>query len=140
MFESVLISAFSIAMFVYWFRGTVRLLLAEKLDRRRVSRVAADHGLLLSTASDALVSTPDKDVFEWLERDRKALDMLVPRVRRQSLEILLLRADYQIMRVCWRVCRTLSPALARGALHEMGKILDTFAACVEPSPKVFFRA
>jgi hypothetical protein len=129
MLASILIIAFSLTLFVYWFRYSCILLLRNAAE----SKVVAP-----DSEPDTRFSFPD--VRAQLKADR-ALDPLHTALNRDyqmltyllqhaagleltSFEDRLLALDYKVMQVCYRVTRTLFPEQARKALTEMATVLD----------------
>jgi hypothetical protein len=131
MVEPILILAFSLALFVYWFRYTVLLLLSEEQ--------VAGHGTVISQLSvletrkalrqldgdlplDALHRALDQDyrMLRYLLDHAAGLDL-------GPLEHYLLILDYRIMKAWYRLTRNASTRQARRALDEMAGVLSHIA-------------
>jgi len=131
MVETVLILAFSMALFVYWFRYTVLLLLSEE----NVSQHTADIGQLsVLETREALRHAPGDLPLDRLQRaldnDYKMLRYLLDHAAGMGLRPLehyLLVLDYQIMRSWYRLTRNASSRQARRALDEMAGVVSHIA-------------
>jgi hypothetical protein len=131
MVETILILAFSLALFVYWFRYTVLLLLSEEqvdchgtviaqlsvLETRKALR-QVEGGVPL----DPLHSALDKDyrMLRYLLDHAAGVDL-------RPLEHYLLILDYRIMKAWYRLTRNISTRQARRALDEMAGVLSHIA-------------
>jgi hypothetical protein len=131
---SIFIILASSVMFVYWFRYTCLLILAQRYSAEDALKVASTIRLNFPQTQDALASdprTPGLDrLHECLEKDYRTLtDLLGQTDGGDSIEHRLLAVDYKMMRVCYKLTRK-RPSLphARYALAEMSSILGFFAA------------
>jgi hypothetical protein len=131
MAETILILAFSLALFLYWFRYTVLLLLSEEqtdghdtvisqlsvLETRKALRQPGENLPL-----DLLQRTLDNDyrMLRYL-LDHAAGMGLAP------LEHYLLILDYRIMQVWFRLTRHTSARQALRALDEMAGVVSHIA-------------
>jgi hypothetical protein len=131
MIETVLIIAFSLALFVYWFRYTVLLLLSEDQVEehqaviRQLSLVETRETLRQTQGELAL----DR-LHRALEKDYQMLRYLLDHAAGMGLrpiERWLLMLDYQLLRVWYRLTRNASTAQARRALEEMSSVLSHIA-------------
>jgi hypothetical protein len=123
MLASGLIIVGSSALFLYWFRYTCRLLLAQKSGAQSALQVASNIQLSFPDVQAAL------RLRERLDQDYHLLTELLRHPGSDSIEHRLLRFDYQLMRVWYRLTRTCRHLLqARKALAEMSAILGYFAA------------
>jgi hypothetical protein len=125
MVETILILAFSLALFVYWFRYTVLLLLSEEQ--------VEDHGTVIGQLSvletrQALRQMPGNVPLDRLQialdNDYRLLRYLLDHAAGMGLrpvEHYLLILDYRIMRVWYRL------APNRRALSEMASVLSYIA-------------
>jgi hypothetical protein len=125
MVETILILAFSLALFVYWFRYTVLLLLSEEQ--------VEDHGTVIGQlsvleTSQALRQMPGNVPLDRLQialdNDYRLLRYLLDHAAGMGLrpvEHYLLILDYRIMRVWYRL------APNRRALSEMASVLSYIA-------------
>jgi hypothetical protein len=133
MLASGLIIVGSSALFLYWFRYTCLLLLAQKGGAEYALQVASNIQLSFPDVQAALrtkaSSTALDRLRERLDQDYQILTELLRHPGSDSLEHRLLRFDYQVMRVWYRLTRTSRHLLqARNALGEMSSILGYFAA------------
>lgn len=131
MVETILILLFSLALFVYWFRYTVLLLLSEEQVEKHGAVI--DQLSLLETR-EALRSAPDDlaldRVHRALQSDYRMLRYLLDHAAGLGLgaaEHYLLVLDYQIMGTWYRLTRNASTAQARRALQEMAGVLSYMA-------------
>ena len=131
MIETVLIIAFSLALFVYWFRYTVLLLLNEEQVEEHTSVVSQ---LSLLDTREALRRTegqlPLDPLHRALEKDYRMLRYLLDHAAGLGLrpiEHFLLMLDYRMLRLWYHVTRNTSTAQARRALQEMAGILTYVA-------------
>jgi hypothetical protein len=124
MFASVLIIAFSLVLFVYWFRYSCILLLRSRADQsfadtsERFNYANVQQGLRAGMELDPL--------HRSLENDYRILTYLLEHaanLQLEQLEYRLLVLDYKLMQGWYRVTRSVSPKQARSALTEMADIL-----------------
>ncbi|MGA2741490.1 MAG: hypothetical protein ABSG65_29150 [Bryobacteraceae bacterium] len=125
MIETILILAFSLALFVYWFRYTVLLLLSEEQ--------VEDHGAVIGQLSvletrealrQASGDIPLDRLHRALDNDYRMLRYLLDHAAGMglgSVEHYLLTLDYQIMKVWYRVKPN------RRALEEMADVVGYIA-------------
>jgi hypothetical protein len=131
MFETVLILLFSSALFVYWFRYTVLLLLNE--EQSATSDPTPGQLSLLQTR-EALRqeqgSLPLDRLHRALENDYRLLRYLLDHAAGLGLgplEHYLLILDYRVMAIWYRLTRRFSTSQARRALDEMACVLTCIA-------------
>jgi hypothetical protein len=131
MFETILILAFSSALFAYWFRYTVLLLLHQEGDSKtgplldqlglsQTRQALQDHGQNL----------PLERVREAIEKDYRLLLYLLDHAMElglQPLEQYLLILDYRLMSLWFRLTRHASVKQSRRALDEMSEVLACIA-------------
>jgi hypothetical protein len=125
MIETVLILAFSLALFVYWFRYTVLLLLSEEQEDRHCTVIAQ---LSVRETREALRQAPEDFPLDRLQRaldnDYRLLRYLLNHAAGMGLrpvEHHLLILDYCIMKAWYRL------APNRRALDEMAGVLSYIA-------------
>lgn len=131
MVETILILAFSLALFLYWFRYTVLLLLSEE----QVEEHGAVIGQLsvLETRQALRLSQGDLSldrVHRALDNDYRMLRYLLDHAAGMGLRPLehyLLILDYRIMKAWYRINRNASTGQARRALDEMARVLSYIA-------------
>lgn len=131
MIEAILILAFSLALFVYWFRYTVLLLLSEEQAAGGQSVI---NQLSLVETRDTLRHAqgelPLDRLQSALDKDYRMLRYLLDHAAGMGLrpaERWLLMLDYRLLRVWYRMTRSASAAQARRALEEMSGILSYIA-------------
>jgi len=125
MVETILILAFSLALFVYWFRYTVLLLLSEEQVEEHATVIGQ---LSLLETREALRQAPRDLPLDRLQRaldnDYRMLRYLLDHAAGMGLRPLehcLLILDYRIMKIWYR----LKPN--RRALNEMAGVLSYIA-------------
>ena len=131
MVQTILILAFSLALFVYWFRYTVLLLLSEEQTE--------GHGTVISQLSvletrEALRQThgglPLDRLQRALDKDYRMLRYLLDHAAGMDLSLLehhLLVLDYRMMKAWYSLSRRASTGQARRALEEMAAVLSHIA-------------
>ena len=132
MLASGLIIVGSSALFLYWFRYSCLLLLAQKGCAQYALQVASNIQLsfpdVQATLRTKASSAALERLRERLDQDYQLLTELLRHPGSDSIEHRLLRFDYQVMRVWYQLTRTSrNPLQARNALGEMSSILGYFA-------------
>jgi hypothetical protein len=110
MVASILITVVSLVLLSYWFRYSCLLLLRNQAQSANVAQKQGDLDPLR----------------EAVERDYRLLTYLCRHaagLAEQSLEERILILDYKLMRIWYRLTRTLAPAQARSALSEMAAVV-----------------
>jgi hypothetical protein len=131
MVEAILIIGFSLALFAYWFRYTVLLLLSEdQADEQQA--VAGQLSLLEAheTLRHAHGELALERLHSALEKDYRMLRYLLDHAADLGLrpvERILLTLDYRMLRIWYRLTRNASAAHARRALEEMAGVLSYIA-------------
>ena len=128
MVETILILAFSLALFLYWFRYTVLLLLSEQEEERVVEHTTVIGQLSVLQTREALRHAQEDLALDPLRRahdkDYRMLRYLLDHAAGMGLRPLehyLLILDYRIMTVWYGLTRN------RAALEEMAGILSYIA-------------
>lgn len=129
MVESILILAFSLALFIYWFRYTVLLLLSEEEVERNGAVI---NQLSLLETRETLRNTPGdlNRLHRSLQNDFRMLRYLLDHAAGLGLgpvEHYLLILDYRLMGVWYRLTRYISAGQAHRALEEMASVLTYIA-------------
>ena len=133
MFASIFIIVVSSALFLYWFRRTCLLILAQRESSEYALKVTSTIRLNFHQIDDALQTAPRTTALDrvhaGLEDDYRILtDLLRQGTGDHSIEHRVLAINYQAMRVWYRLNRTHGDlSLARNALTEMSSILGFFA-------------
>jgi hypothetical protein len=110
MVASILISVVSLVLLSYWFRYSCLLLLRSQGQQPEAAQKEGD----LDTLRQAV------------ERDYRLITYLcrhAPGLADQSVEERILILDFKLMRIWYRLTRTLAPAQARSALSEMAAVV-----------------
>ena len=125
MLETILILVFSLALFVYWFRYTVLLLLNDE-EVRSAGAVAGQ--LQLGETREALRNAADDVTLDRLHRalqsDYRMLRYLLDHAAGLGLRPLdryVMALDYRLMAAWYRLSRN------RRALQEMAGVLSYIA-------------
>ena len=131
MFASVFIITACSLLFLYWFRHTCLLILAQNSSEYAL-KVTSTIRLSFPQIQDALQAAPRTTALDRvhasLEDDYRILtDLLQQTTGNNSIEHRVLAIDYKAMRIWYKMTRTLDHALARNALAEMSSILGFFA-------------
>lgn len=132
---SIIIIVISTALFVYWFRYTCVLILRTRNTRDYARQVAEVNRLSFVTAEAQLAATQNKKetfdrLHDSLDRDYRVVSYLLRHAGTQSgqsIEELMLRLDYQIMRACYFITKPFSVASARQMLIERATIISHLA-------------
>lgn len=125
MLASVLIIAFSLVLFVYWFRYSCILLLRNSADQQApvgdFNYITVQQGLKAGLELDPLHQSLDRDyrVLTYLFEHAAGLEL-------EHLEYRLLVLDYRVMQGWYRLTKSAAPQQARRALAEMADILGVF--------------
>ena len=134
MIASIIILVASLGLFIYWFRYTCLLILSAKTSLDYTRGVALANQLCFLGVQSELESEAgaDPERLDRLERslgqDYAAVTSLLKKSFGQpSVEDLMLKIDYRIMTVWYRVARTLAPGHAVSAASEMCQIVSYFA-------------
>lgn len=130
MIETVLILAFSLALFVYWFRYTVLLLLSEENVEQHTTVIGQLSVLETRQALRQAQGVPLDPLQCALDSDYRMLRYLLDHAAGMDLRPLehhLLVLDYRIMRVWYRLTRHASTRQARRALDEMAGVVSHIA-------------
>jgi len=124
MIASVLIIAFSLVLFVYWFRYSCLLLLRSRADQpavaaERFNCVHVQQGLKAGMDLDPLHQSLDRDyrVLTYLLEHAAGLEL-------ERLEYRLLILDYKLMQSWYRLTKSAAPQQARRALGEMADVVN----------------
>src|SRR5580698_11396604 len=124
MIASVLIIAFSLVLFVYWFRYSCLLLLRRSAETPvvasdRFNYVAVQQGLKAGLELDPLRQSLDRDyrVLTYLLEHAAGLEL-------EQVEYRLLVLDYKMMQGWYRLTKSAAPQQARRALGEMADVVN----------------
>jgi hypothetical protein len=120
-------------LFLYWFRYTCLLVLAQNDGAQYAFQVASNIQLSFPHVQAALQTPAHSSgldrLRERLDQDYDLLTELLHHPGSDSIQHRILRLDYQAMRVWYQLTRTSHhPLLAKKALGEMSSILGYFAA------------
>jgi hypothetical protein len=129
MITSIAITIISAALFLYWFRYTCLLILNAETTTDYAGDVASANGLSFRRIQSLLATAASADLDrlnQSLERDFNMVAYLMRhagdlQVGGGSVEGLMLRVDYRVMKAWYRVSQS------RAALQEMCRIVAYFA-------------
>jgi hypothetical protein len=116
--ELILIIAFSMILFVYWFRYAVRTLLSENQAEEPITVIRQLGELPLDRRHDVLEN--EYRMLEYVLAHAVGLGL-------PPIEIYLLTLDYRLMRFWFRITRNTNTAHAQRALEEMARVLSYIA-------------
>jgi hypothetical protein len=129
MIASILILIFSAVLLVYWFRYSCVLLLRNAAERNDVPM--AEDRYSIRMVLDRVRTAQDLGALERaLDRDYHMLTYLLKHaadLELASIENRMLILDYRLMRVWYRITRTIAPEQSRKALTEMASALGAVA-------------
>jgi hypothetical protein len=135
MVASILIIVFSAALFVYWFRYTCQLILSARTAKDYSRQVAQANQLGFLDVQSQLAAAAGLQfdaLHSALARDYRAITYLLSHAgsvqgEDNGLEQLMLRIDFRIMSVLYRMVPKSSPGQAQRVLSEMADIVGHFA-------------
>ena len=143
MIASILIIAFSIVMFVYWFRYSCVLLLRGAAEQAGLS-AAQDNRFSVAQVMERLKTEQELDPLQRsLDRDYHVLKYLIEHaadLELVSIENRLLILDYKLMHCWFNLTRTLAPVHARKALTEMASVLVVLVRKMSPQSGIQIEA
>ena len=129
MIASILILMFSAVLLVYWFRYSCVLLLKNAAERAEAP--LADERFSIGYVLERVRTEKHLDTLERaLDRDYHMLTYLLKHaadLELASIENRLLILDYRLMRLWYRITRTIAPEQSRKALTEMASVLGAVA-------------
>jgi hypothetical protein len=137
MFVSIIIIAFSIALFLYWFRYTCLMILNTKTVKDYTAQIATANQLEFPTIQSQLrmgyATTHLDTLHASLDRDYRLVTGLLQhaaqfQVGGVNIEQRMLMIDYKVMKVWYSAARHFSKGShAMQALQEMSEIVAHFA-------------
>jgi hypothetical protein len=129
---SVIIIIVSAGLFVYWFRWTCVLLLAQRSGAEYASKVTSTIRLNFPQVQAALLESAQiaslKRVHDGLENDLRILTDLLGQSGNESIEHRILAIDYKLMQAWYKATSAAgNVSMAKFALGEMSAIMGYFA-------------
>ena len=124
MIATVLIIAFSLVLFIYWFRYSCLLLLRRSSEQPVAAASRFNYVTVQQSLRDAVELDP---LRRSLDRDYRLLTYLLDHaagLELEQLEYRLLVLDYRLMQIWYRLTKWAAPRLARRALGEMADVLN----------------
>ena len=138
---NALIAAVTLLLFTLWFRYMCSVLLGAQTSLDRGTEVAQSNSLLFADVLRELfehddISVETLDMQEQaLHRDLEILAYLLRHMGQTELgasvmEVWMLKADFRVQSLTYKVLRSLSPERARDHVYKMATILCHFANTV----------
>jgi hypothetical protein len=131
MVASILIIAFSLVLFVYWFRYSCLILLRSRASEP----VEAAERFQCVSVQQALKAGMELDpLHRSLERDYQVLTYLLEHaagLELEQLEYRVLVLDYKVMQGWYRLTKSAAPRQARRALSEMADVLNVLVSRID---------
>jgi len=132
---SLLLIGLSLALFVYWFRYSCILILRTQTAEDFSGAVCRANGLSFDLVKGQIeaASTPNLVVlYESLERDYRIVNQLLDQIScsgqsENMLEVKLLRANFRVAKVWFRLSHKLGLRSTVSALEEMADTVGHFA-------------
>jgi hypothetical protein len=136
MIASAIITAFSMALLLAWFRYSCGLILKAKPARDYAPEVAAANKLALLEVQHDLPNANERRALDLLrqklERDYRLLSYLLDHspalhTGNESFEQRMMMLDFKLMKAYYAMASKLSRSNARRALQEMTQVVCYFA-------------
>lgn len=132
---SIIFITLSLALFAYWFRYSCLLILRTRTAEDFASDVARANGLSLEAVRGQIEAgdfSNSKQLYKLLERDYQIVTRMIdqmdsPAKEEGMVETHLLRLNFQVSRLCFRVSQALGLKGAASALEEMADTVSHFA-------------
>ncbi|HEX3743770.1 MAG TPA: hypothetical protein VHW09_07565 [Bryobacteraceae bacterium] len=124
MIASILIIAFSLVLFIYWFRYSCLLLLRSSSEQ---PAAAAERYHFITVRQNLPGAVALDPLRQSLDRDYRLLTYLLDHaagLELEKLEYRLLVLDYRMMQIWYRLTKHAAPRQARSALSEMADVLN----------------
>jgi hypothetical protein len=140
MLASFLIIAFSVVLFVYWFRATCQLLLRNHAEQPVGASDIANDQFSFLQVQQMLKTEPELgSLHSLLNQDFRVLTYVrqhAASLESGSFEDRLLILDYRIMQWYFRLVNVLLPSQARNALSEMATVVGVLAHRMCPQAEI----
>ena len=136
MIISLIMSAVSVCLFIYWLRYTCQLILSAKSTRDYTRDVAAANGLLFLQVQQELAQVRERfdldTLHSKLENDYRLLTYLLvhgPAFQANSdrLEQIMLMLNFRLLKASYALTSPLSVSNGKRALQEMTQVVGYFA-------------
>lgn len=140
MLASTLIIAFSLVLFIYWFRATCQLLLRNHAEQTVAASATASDQFRFPQVQAMLRTEPElRSLHSLLNQDFRVLSYVrqhAASLESGSFEDKLLILDYRIMQWYFRVMNVAFPSQARNALSEMATVVGVLAHRMSPQTEI----
>jgi hypothetical protein len=140
MLASILIIAFSLILFVYWFRATCQLLLRNHAEQAAAAPATANGQFRFPQVQQMLQAEPELGPLQsLLNQDFRVLSYVrqhAASLESGSFEDQLLILDYRVMQWYFRVVNVILPGQARNALSEMATVVGALAYRMSPQAEI----
>ncbi len=130
---SILLIGFSLALFAYWFRYSCILILRTQTPEDYSREVCRANGLSFDLVKGQIENNPNLvALYNSLERDYRIVNRLLDELSNSAnadngLELKLLRANFRVTQVWFRLSHTLGLRSTVSALEEMADTVGHFA-------------
>ncbi|MBM3761829.1 MAG: hypothetical protein FJW36_16475 [Acidobacteria bacterium] len=132
---SILLIGLSVALFAYWFRYSCLLILRTQTPEDFSGAVSRENGLSFDLVKRQIEATGDANLAELyasLEREYAVVNSLLDQISPSSqsenlLEIKLLRANFRVTQLWFRLSHTFGLRSSISALSEMADTIGHFA-------------
>lgn len=132
---SLLLIGLSLALFAYWFRYSCLLILRTQTAEDFSGAVCRANGLSFDLVKGQIEAASNPNLvalFESLERDYRVVNQLLDQVALSApsenmLEVKLLRANFRVTQLWFRLSHSLGLNSSVSALEEMADTIGHFA-------------
>jgi len=127
---TIVITAGSVALFLYWFRYTCMLVLSAHTAHDYAGSLVEAKGLRFAIVQAQLATNVNDDLhnlYSALDRDYAILRALLETKEADAVQDRMLGLYYQTLRACYAISIAVSPSAARRALDEMATVIGYFA-------------
>ena len=132
MIASAVVIFASLALLVYWLRYTSLMIVQNRSSAEYSQALGARIRLNYSEVREVLQEAPHVrygQLERMLDEDYRLLTSLLSAGGTQAVEQRLLRLNYFLTRIMFRVCRLGCLNCAQNCLRDMADMLDFFAGC-----------
>lgn len=132
---SLLLIGLSLALFAYWFRYSCILILRTQTAEDFSGAVCRANGLTFDLVKGQIEAASNSDLaalYQSLERDYTIVNNLLDQISSSAqsenmLEVKLLRANFHVTKLWFRVGHSLGLSSSIAALEEMADTVSHFA-------------
>ena len=132
---SLLLIGLSLALFAYWFRYSCLLILRTQTAEDYAGAVSRANGLSFNLVKGQIETEANANLdllYSSLERDYRIVSQLLDQVPagpqdENILQTKLLRANFKVTQIWFRVSRAVGLPASANALEEMADMISHFA-------------